>query len=382
MKIKKEDLQDVTITHVSYVKRPANKRPFFFAKSEDGVFQTDVRFIEKSEEQQLLYGVVYEPDTEDAHGDSMTAQEIEKMAHEFVEFYGNIDYEHNMRSGVGVMVESYIAPTDIQTETGIVIKKGTWILVTRASDELWTLWKSGEVTGYSMFGIARQVSKGETKLKKFISAIAEAIGIKKDFSETAQAQIDRIAKSPWFIMDMLTEEYLGSVNWDDDDNVKLESLSLALAGAKDYVDGLVAKRIEKSEGVTEPETPTVAEPEIPETPKPAEPEIPAEPESEPEQEPELPTEQVSKSETEPADIQPILEGIVKSVQSINDQLSALESKLASQDATIDSLSKSYSVLKSIVDEQEVSSAVRDSGGKTPSKRPIVNSQPVPGEGLI
>ncbi len=287
-----------------------------------------------------------------------------------------------MRSGVGVMVESYIAPTDIQTETGIVIKKGTWILVTRASDELWTLWKSGEVTGYSMFGIARQVSKGETKLKKFISAIAEAIGIKKDFSETARAQIDRSAKSPWFIMDMLTEEYLGSVNWDDDDNVKLESLSLALAGAKDYVDGLIAKRIEKSEGVTEPETPTVTEPEIPETPKPAEPEIPAEPESEPEQEPELPTEPVSKSETEPADIQPILEGIVKSVQSINDKLSALESKLASQDATIDSLSKSYSVLKSIVDEQEVSSAVRDSGGKTPSKRPIVNSQPIPGEGLI
>ncbi len=86
MKIKKENLQDVTITHVSYVKRPANKRPFFFAKSEDGVFQTDVRFIEKSEEQQLLYGIVYEPDTEDAHGDSMICTRIEKWLTNLLSF--------------------------------------------------------------------------------------------------------------------------------------------------------------------------------------------------------------------------------------------------------------------------------------------------------
>lgn len=383
-KIKKEELKDVTITHVSYVKRPANRQSFFFAKSEDGSFQADVNFIEKSEEQRLLYGIVYEPDVEDAHGDCMTAQEIEKMAHEFIEFYRNIDQEHNMRSGVGVVVESYIAPADIETESGTVIRKGTWILVTRASEELWTLWKSGEITGYSMFGIARQVSKGETKLKKFIGAIAEIFGVKKDFSETAQAQIDRMARSPWFIMDMLTEEYLGSVDWDADENVKLENLSLALSGAKDYVDGLIAKRVAKSEEPTVPESSTEppteptepTEPEVPETPsEPAEPETPTEPEP------------ASQSDTtfaksEDNGLKAILEGIVKSIETLGDKITALEANVSGQETSIEGLLKSYDVIKSAVDDSVTSSAVRVAAEKTTGKRPIVNSQPLPGEGLI
>ena len=97
---KKRQLSDVTITHVSYVRRGANKKQFFLAKSAckqaDAEFK--VRFLSKDDnvgEKRLLYGIVYEPDAEDTYGDFMTKDEIEKTAHEFLEYYRNIDTEHN-----------------------------------------------------------------------------------------------------------------------------------------------------------------------------------------------------------------------------------------------------------------------------------------------
>ncbi|MGQ7174092.1 XkdF-like putative serine protease domain-containing protein, partial [Escherichia sp. R-CC3] len=36
------------------------------------------------EEKRLVYGIVYEPDTLDAHGDFTDAETIEKAAHEFM----------------------------------------------------------------------------------------------------------------------------------------------------------------------------------------------------------------------------------------------------------------------------------------------------------
>lgn len=369
----KENLMDVTITHVSYVKRPANKKKFFFAKNEAGLLQTDVRLIEKNEEERLLYGIVYEPGVEDAHGDIMTAAEIEKMAHEFVEYYGNIDHEHNLRSGAGVMVESYIAPADIPTSAGEIIRKGSWILVTRASEELWSLWKSGEITGYSMFGVARTVSKGESKLKKFISTVLEALGIKKDFSETAEATLNSIAKSPWFIMDMLTDEFLNTVSWDAEPDEQLVTLSEALTGAKVYVEGLLSKRVSKDEG-----EPAVTEDE---------------PASEPESQPEPTAEQVEPEVVEDLNDEPetedeqgltakVLNEVVETLSALSSKLGELEQRLAGVDAQFVALSESVNLIKTVFDENQTGSAVRTGGQVSKSKKPIVNSNPVPGEALM
>ncbi|MEC3639775.1 XkdF-like putative serine protease domain-containing protein [Bacillus halotolerans] len=149
------ELVNAKITHVSYVDKAANQKQFFFMKSEKQPdFQKEVKVLTKeADEQKLVYGIVYEPDTVDAHGDFMTAAEIEKAAHGFLKDAREIDKQHDFKGGVGAVVESYVAPADFEMN-GETIKKGSWVLVTKASEEIWEEIKKGEITGYSMAGIA------------------------------------------------------------------------------------------------------------------------------------------------------------------------------------------------------------------------------------
>jgi len=155
------ELVNANITHVSYVDKGANQKQFFFTKSDKQPdFKKEVKlFVNKEdEEQQLVYGIVYEPDVEDSHGDFMKAEEIEKAAHGFMKDARNIDKQHDFESGVGEVVESYIAPADFELG-GETIKKGSWVLVTKASDEVWEEIKKGDITGYSMAGTAETIEK-------------------------------------------------------------------------------------------------------------------------------------------------------------------------------------------------------------------------------
>ncbi|XRL98568.1 XkdF-like putative serine protease domain-containing protein [Bacillus subtilis] len=157
------ELVNAKITHVSYVDKAANQKQFFFMKSEKQPdFQKEVRVLAKeADEQKLVYGIVYEPDTVDAHGDFMTAAEIEKAAHGFLKDAREIDKQHDFQGGVGEVVESYVAPADFEMN-GETIKKGSWVLVTKASEEVWEEIKKGEITGYSMAGVA-DIAKQEEK---------------------------------------------------------------------------------------------------------------------------------------------------------------------------------------------------------------------------
>ncbi|MBY4603530.1 MULTISPECIES: XkdF-like putative serine protease domain-containing protein [Bacillus] len=150
------ELRNAKISFVSYVDKAANQTEFFFTKSSGPPsFEKKVRLFTKSEqdEQRLVYGIVYEPDVPDAHGDFMTAEEIEKAAHGFLAEAREIDINHSFEGGTGVVVESYVAPDDFMIGTK-QITKGSWVLVTRASDEVWEQIKAGIITGYSMAGTA------------------------------------------------------------------------------------------------------------------------------------------------------------------------------------------------------------------------------------
>ncbi|TDQ35274.1 XkdF-like putative serine protease domain-containing protein [Aureibacillus halotolerans] len=158
------ELKDAHITHVSYVDKGANKKRFFLSKAaekqQEPTFRKEVKAIVAKEDndQQLVYGVVYEPDEYDSHEDMMSAPEIEKAAHFFMQEARNIDTQHDFESGVGEVVESYIAPADLEIG-GETIAKGSWVLVTKASDEIWEQIKKGEITGYSMAGTAEAIEK-------------------------------------------------------------------------------------------------------------------------------------------------------------------------------------------------------------------------------
>lgn len=81
----------------------------------------------------------------------MTPAEIEKAAHGFLKDAREIDKQHDFQGDVGEVVESYIAPSDFEMDDEI-IKKGSWILVTKASDEICEQNQKGKITGYSMAG--------------------------------------------------------------------------------------------------------------------------------------------------------------------------------------------------------------------------------------
>ena len=222
------ELINANITHVSYVDKGANQKQFFFTKSaKQPDFQKEVKlFINKEEEeQQLVYGLVYEPDVEDSHGDFMTVAEIEKAAHGFMKDARNIDKQHDFNAGVGEVVESYIAPADfiIGEQT---ITKGSWVLVTKASDEVWEEIKKGTITGYSMAGTAETIEKQNEK-PAAISNKGEAglFNLLKNFFTGEQIQkgavkdkFDQRKKSNnfWVAIDSF-ESVMRRYNWQTDE---------------------------------------------------------------------------------------------------------------------------------------------------------------------
>ncbi len=157
------------ITHISFVPKAANGTDFALIKSNDGAKEMPI--IKMDEEQRLVTGVVYAPDIEDAHGEYMEADAIEKAAHEFMINHRKTDINHNFQDNENVeVVESYVAKADFELN-GQQIKKGTWLVTTFIKDDLiWKGIKSGEFNGYSMGGSGvREPVREDGLLKKFAS---------------------------------------------------------------------------------------------------------------------------------------------------------------------------------------------------------------------
>jgi hypothetical protein len=159
------ELKDAKITHISLVDKGANGRPFAIIKEEGKEpVQKSIVIAKADKAKQIVYGVVYEPDVVDAHGDFMTAEEIEKAAHAFMESQHthNIDKQHDLEADEGYVVESYIAPIDMQLGDQ-EIKKGSWVAGVKVTNaETWAAIEKGEITGFSMWGVGKRVKVEDT----------------------------------------------------------------------------------------------------------------------------------------------------------------------------------------------------------------------------
>ncbi|QWG55886.1 hypothetical protein EXW26_10875 [Bacillus mycoides] len=154
------ELKNANISYVSLVTKGANGRQFAIMKSATAKqpnISKQVPILKTEEEKQLVTGVVYEPDVEDSHGDKMTAEEIEKASHTFMENYQHIDKQHDEIAGKGTVVENWIAKSDM-TVGEQEVKAGTWLMTVRVDDaDTWEEIKKGEVTGFSMGGFGERV---------------------------------------------------------------------------------------------------------------------------------------------------------------------------------------------------------------------------------
>ena len=113
---------------------------------------------EERGEERFVLGVVLEPETVDAQQDIYSAAEVRQVAHRFLEEFRGLGLMHQVPvNGQVKIVESYVAPEDLQVGDEVV-KAGTWLLgVHVLSDELWAKVKAGELTGFSIGGSARRV---------------------------------------------------------------------------------------------------------------------------------------------------------------------------------------------------------------------------------
>lgn len=105
-----------------------------------------------------MTGIVLEPDEVDSQGDTIDASEVRKAAHLFLRRYNEgttLGLMHQEFEDIGIrVVESYIAPIDFELG-GQSVKKGSWVMTIHViSDDIWVRIKDGELTGFSIGGVA------------------------------------------------------------------------------------------------------------------------------------------------------------------------------------------------------------------------------------
>ena len=137
--------------------------------------------IKKTDDElQIAYGAVYVPDSIDTHGDFMRADEIRKMAHNFLASgrTRNVDLNHNHKKTGSRIVESYISKNgDPDYDT-----PGTWVVGMHVPNKkLWTAIKKGHINGFSLearvrFKKDQSVEVTETKAGVLKGETGEADG--------------------------------------------------------------------------------------------------------------------------------------------------------------------------------------------------------------
>lgn len=118
--------------------------------------EKEVVFKAVNKAKQLVYGVVLEPDSEDTQGDIISADEIEKTAHDYMRRSRVVGRQHLKKANAEV-VESFLAPCDMLIgETKI--SKGSWVLGVKVNDPaMWAEVEAGDLTGFSIGGVGERV---------------------------------------------------------------------------------------------------------------------------------------------------------------------------------------------------------------------------------
>jgi len=116
------------------------------------------KIYKADEDKQLAACVVLEPNTVDAHNDTISKEEIEIAAHKYLENHRVIGNQHKSKANASP-VESYIAPVDININNQ-TIRQGSWVVVIKVhDDDMWAKIKQGEYTGVSIGGQGRRQAK-------------------------------------------------------------------------------------------------------------------------------------------------------------------------------------------------------------------------------
>jgi hypothetical protein len=114
------------------------------------------KFLKVDKKQQIVGGIIYEPNVEDTQGDWTTGEEIEKAMYKFMIAYAQdtkkIKVMHKGRTRHFPILESFITREDMKIGEGTV-KKGSWWMMVKIDDpDVWADVDAGKLAGFSMGG--------------------------------------------------------------------------------------------------------------------------------------------------------------------------------------------------------------------------------------
>lgn len=130
-------------------------------KSEGQRIQDNL-ILKVDEYRRLVSGPVLVPGEPDVDGDVMTPEQVEEVAHRFLEDYQNVDIMHRFRN-VARPVESYILD-EPRRINGVDLPRGTWMMTSKVyDDDVWEGIMSGEYTGYSITAVPRATKDAQRR---------------------------------------------------------------------------------------------------------------------------------------------------------------------------------------------------------------------------
>jgi len=132
-----------------------------------------------------VFGEVYAPDIVDTDGESMSAEDIQKMAHDFIAkgLVNAVDTDHNREPSGAQVVESFIARKDDPD-----FREGAWVLGVRMTDgPLWERVQSGDINSFSVDAFVTKIeSERELPFPAFFSGNTEG-PVQKDAEDHTHA---------------------------------------------------------------------------------------------------------------------------------------------------------------------------------------------------
>jgi hypothetical protein len=122
----------------------AEKRLSQIARFKEANFE--IKFAAKDEAKQIVYGIVLEPDEVDAHGDTITMEEVEKAAHGYA-LTPMVVGDGHTKKAKAQMIETFIYTPELFKE----VKSGSWVMAIKVhSKKLWKGIQDGDYTGFSI----------------------------------------------------------------------------------------------------------------------------------------------------------------------------------------------------------------------------------------
>lgn len=127
-----------------------------FSKAKTRAF---FKFVKLDKKEQIVGGIIYEPDAVDSQGHFTDSEEIQKSMYNFMENYAKnssrINIMHRGRMYEFPILETFQPEQDI-TKGNDTIKAGAWwVMIKVKSKAIWDKIERGELTGFSMEGQAR-----------------------------------------------------------------------------------------------------------------------------------------------------------------------------------------------------------------------------------